>query len=538
MNTILLVDDDQYVLDGLLKHVPWDDMAVSIVGTASNGAEALAKFHELQPDIIITDVYMPEMDGFQLTEAIHQVDPSFPVIILSGYDDYANARKAAKSGIHHFLMKPPSISEIVFVVREVVEELNQSQERDDLLESYVRQQDVLQHSMRDVFLRDLLSTRYRLEELPQQRIMFMGLPERAAVQVLSLILVRSGVLNKKQEREWQLLRFGTGNIIREILDKHLADHEISAEVIEYSDKEFVIVFHHHAPTQVMDQSFIKLVSAEIVENVLKYMRISLLCGLGTIYDGYHRIIDSFLESHAAVEIAEMNELNRIYTFEESTGAERGMNMPLDSLRKLHDAIFQKQLQQTRDLWIELKQEIPVGAVPLPVIRGVYAGVISSLWTAWFATSPSEESEPGLEELLISLSHCRSVGQLSDWMDNQVSRLTSQIAEAFQGKKSHALVDRVIKDYIEKCYHRSISLEEIASALHVNRNYLSQLFKKITGEPFVTYLNKHRIEKAKEQIQTGKYMIYEISEMVGFQNSTYFSQVFKSVTGYSPSEFNH
>jgi two-component system response regulator YesN len=124
------------------------------------------------------------------------------------------------------------------------------------------------------------------------------------------------------------------------------------------------------------------------------------------------------------------------------------------------------------------------------------------------------------------------------MDDHVSRLISQMTEAFQGKKSHALVDRVIKDYIEKCYHRSISLEEIALTLHVNRNYLSQLFKRITGEPFVTYLNKYRIEKAKEQIMTGKYMVYEISEMVGFQNSTYFSQVFKSITGYSPSEFIH
>ncbi len=581
MNTILLVDDDQYVIDGLLKHVPWDDMGVEVIGTASNGVEALAKFHELKPDILITDVYMPEMDGFQLTEEIHAVDSSLPIIILSGYDDYANARKAVKSGIHHFLLKPPSISEIVFVVREVVEQLNQTQERDELLASYLQQQDVLQRSMRDVFLRNLLTTRYRAEELSQQRIVFMGLPEHATVQVLSLILVRSGELNMKQERDWQLLRFGTGNIIRETLDKRLVEHDITAQVISYSDKEFDIIFLHtgqgqgeaqgqmqqqdlgqvedkpqgearentkgetqtNGSTAEWNQPFIREVSAEIVENVLKFMKISLLCGLGTPYtEGYHRIIDSFLESHTAVEIAEMNELNRIYTFEESdmdsTPAEQSLNMPLESLRKLHDAIFQKHLLQTRDLWVVLKGEIPVGAIPLPVLRGVYAGVISSLWTAWFATLPSEESEPGLEELLLSLSQCQSVGQLTEWMDMQVSRLISQLTEAFQGKKSHALVDRVIKDYIEKCYHQAISLEEIALSLHVNRNYLSQLFKRITGEPFVTYLNKYRIEKAKEQILTGKYMIYEISEMVGFQNSTYFSQVFKSITGYSPSEFIH
>ncbi len=99
------------------------------------------------------------------------------------------------------------------------------------------------------------------------------------------------------------------------------------------------------------------------------------------------------------------------------------------------------------------------------------------------------------------------------------------------------MDKVIKDYIEKCYHENISLEQIAANLHVNRNYLSQLFKRVTGEPFVTYFNKYRIRKAIELIGTGKYMVYEISEKVGFQNSTYFSQVFKSITGYSPSEYD-
>lgn len=122
------------------------------------------------------------------------------------------------------------------------------------------------------------------------------------------------------------------------------------------------------------------------------------------------------------------------------------------------------------------------------------------------------------------------------MDEQLTRLLCRGTEQTQGRRTHALVERVVKEYIETCYHRTITLEEIAAELHVNRNYLSQLFKKVTGEPFVTYLNKHRIEKAKEQMMTGKFMVYEISDSVGFQNPTYFSQVFKSITGRSPSEF--
>ncbi|OXS57248.1 hypothetical protein B1A99_17320 [Cohnella sp. CIP 111063] len=538
MNTILLVDDDQYVIDGLLKHVPWEDMGIRIVGTAGDGEQALEQFRESKPDIVITDIYMPKMDGFQLTEAIHEIDPEFPVIILSGFDDYANARKAVTKGIQHFLLKPPSISEIEFVVREVVQQLNESKERDELLSSYVRQQDIVQRSMRELFFRDLLSTRYRREELPWQRIEFMELPQETTVQALTLSLIRTEGRTRTEERDWQLLRFGTGNIIREVLDKRLeAYSDLAAEVIAYSDKDFVILFLGGASMDETVGATIMEASTAIVDNVLQYMKISMLGGLGTPWNGYEHILDSFLESQSAIETAEMNDWNRIYPFTEKAEPEEERLMPLDLIRKLNDAIFQKQLQEAADLWQELKSNRAFVSSSLPGLKGVCAGLISAWRTsAWSSAAQASDDETGLEELLVSLNRNATAKGLIDWMDEQMSRAIAQIKENLQGKKSHALIDRVIGDFIEKCYHQNITLEEIAAKIHVNRNYLSQLFKKITGEPFVTYFNKYRIEKAKELLSTGQYMVYEISEMVGFQNSTYFSQVFKSITGISPSEY--
>ncbi|XID93050.1 response regulator [Paenibacillaceae bacterium WGS1546] len=547
MNTILLVDDDRYAIDGLLKHVPWEDMGIRVVGTAEDGVRALELFRERKPDIVITDIYMPEMDGFQLTEAIHETDPEFPVVILSGFDDYANARKAVTKGVQHFLLKPPSVSEIEFVVREVVQQLNESKERDHLLANYVRQQEIVQRSMREMFFRDLLSTRYREEELPRQRIAFMELPAETAVQVLTLSLIRTEGRTRTGERDWQLLRFGTGNIIREVLGKRLENEDgLSAEVIEYSDKDFVVIFMGAPPSRESLEAVIPEASAAVVDHILQYMKISVLGGLGSLRNGYPHILDSFLESQAAIETAEMNDWNRIYSYRERTVPAEERILPLEAIRKLHDAIFRKQLQDAADLWQRLKDDPALVSASLPALKGVCAGVLSAWWTSVRSTpeplhppasvAGEQSADAGLEALLVSLNRCRSGRQLLDWMDDQMSRAMTQIRENLQGKKSHALIDRVIHDYIEKCYHREITLEEIAASIHVNRNYLSQLFKKITGEPFVTYFNKYRIEKAKELLSTGKYMVYEISEMVGFRNSTYFSQVFKSIAGISPSEY--
>ena len=540
MNTILLVDDDEYVINGLLKHIPWEDMGVRIIGTASDGAEGLEKFRELRPDFVITDVYMPVMDGFQLTEAIHAIDPNVPIVILSGYDDLDNARKAVSSGVHHFLLKPPSIAEIEFVVREVLQLLNESRERDELLASYLQQQEVVQRSMKDAFFRDLIATRYRIEELPRDRIAFMGLPEQTTVRVLTLSLVRSDVSARREEREWQLLRFGTGNIIRELLQANFAAHpEWSAEVLEYSDQEFVVVFLGDVAAKQEDGglSFLVETSNEILDNILQYMKLSVLAGLGMGKLGYENLIDSYLESRKAVEVAEMNGWNRVYAYSASVSPDPIRTVSMDDVRQLHDAIFQKQWPQTAELWNVLKGEMSVGNAALPVCKGICAGIASALWTALQTPDlPQEPAGTPLEELLVELGRHGSVRTLTDWMDDVVFKALSVAREDQTGKKSHALVDRVINDFIEKCYHEDITLERIAAQLHVNRNYLSQLFKRVTGEPFVTYFNKHRIRKAIELLDTGKYMVYEVSERVGFQNSTYFSQVFKSITGYSPSEY--
>lgn len=541
MKTILLADDDQYVLDGLLKHVPWENMGVRVVGTARNGREALELYRSLKPDIVITDIYMPEMDGFQLTEAIHRDNPSLPVVILSGYDDYENARRAVRSGIQHFLLKPPSLSEIEFVIGEVVQALEESREREELLAGYLRQQDLLRRTMREAFLREMLSTRYRADELPRERIEFMELPPRPAVQVLTLSLIRPDQLGRTREREWQLIRFGTGNILREILRERLGENgPVRAEVVEYSDREFVVVFLAERDGEAggLDAPLIREVSDAMAERVLQYMKVSLLAGLGSARVGYEQVIDSFLESQAAVETAEMSGLNQVFRYGEDGADAPVAELPQTLLRRLLDDIFRRNLPEAGEWWSRLKEAIAGSPAALPVLKGVCGGVLSALWSVLSSSaSAADDRTFRLDELLMALNRCGSAAELAEWMDGQVTRMLAHLKEEMQGRKSHILVDRVIHEFIEKEYHRDLSLEEIASALHVNRNYLSQLFKKITGEPFVTYLNKYRVEKAKELLMTGRYMVYEISEMVGFQNPTYFSQVFKSLTGFSPSAYN-
>src|SRR5690625_408706 len=130
---------------------------------------------------------------------------------------------------------------------------------------------------------------------------------------------------------------------------------------------------------------------------------------------------------------------------------------------------------------------------------------------------------------------QSPSNVIHWTRNLLEKWIKNLTNEYRNKHSNQLIYEV-KRYVQENYDQKIVLAEIAKSLYVNRNYLSQLFKRVTGESFVQYLNKYRIEKAKEILRDSNYMVYEVSEMVGYQNSTYFSQVFKSITGTSPSEY--
>ena len=221
--------------------------------------------------------------------------------------------------------------------------------------------------MKDAFIRDLLATRYRPDELPRRRLAFMGLPETPSVQALSIALVRSDVAARREEREWQLLRFGTGNIIRETVAAGLDGMPgLAAEAVDVSDQHFVVVFTAGTAPDEREKTRIEELSNAIVGHILQYMRLSVLAGLGTVRAGWHGLIDSYLESKRAVEIAEMNEWNRVYRFAEESRSERDTHVPMETVKELHDAIYLKQWQLARELWRSLGGALASCAAPLPV----------------------------------------------------------------------------------------------------------------------------------------------------------------------------
>ncbi|MDQ0253182.1 YesN/AraC family two-component response regulator [Evansella vedderi] len=537
MKTILIVDDDHTVTKGLLDHVPWSKLNIEVQDTANDGTEALEKVRKIQPDIVITDIYMPNMNGLELIKKLHDEFPTITIIIHSGYDDFDNAREAMKYGVKHFLLKPAVVSEIQSVLNEVVKELVVKEKQKDLIHQYNIQMNEYIPHLRESFFREILSTNDKEVDIPAEKLKLLNLEQCSNLVVISLDLIRSPYLTKSKEEEWQLNKFAAGNIIRETIKEQSLIDEVEIYVVDYSDSMFLLICIEKQGYGDLN-SISRSISQKLVEHILLYLEISLVVGIGNVKQRIDELSESYIESQKALEAAEYEAINQVYTYSQVHKEEKAPDFqyPLDILKEINDAVTFKDYDQMKESWLKIEKYIKEDKKIVSfMVQNICISIVSTIMMHDHSDNSDSEEKKGISDYISEIYEKYSSKELMVWMNEFLKGWIEKKTEEVNGKKSNRLINEV-KKHVHNYYDQEISLGEIAENLFVNRNYLSQLFKKVTGESFVTYLNKYRIEKAKEKLREKNYLVYEISEMVGYQNPTYFSQVFKSITGYSPSDY--
>ncbi|MFB5675101.1 response regulator [Paenibacillus terreus] len=532
MKTIMLVDDDPHMIRALTDHIDWSSLGLRIAGTASSGTDALELFRHVQPDLVMTDVYLPGMTGLEITQTLRRDHPHLPIIILSGYDEFENARAAMRWGVNHFLLKPAEVEEIEAVLREVLLELD-VRERHERLERTYRQEigRVLPY-LRKQILHELLTTRYRQDELSPERMDYVGLRRPEHVRAVSLQLNRPEFLTRMKERDWQLLRYGAADIIRETVQTFV--HTMAGgqiEVLDYSDRVFVLVLledeHVTEPLEPLLQ--------RMIDQVFTYLKMEMSAGIGTRKAHLCELMDSYLESREALEAAEFQGGSRVYCYEASGWTEPSAPDYSLYLQQWNEAWADMRPDLAEEVWQRIRALVEEGGgTSIQDVQVVAVSLFDTLIHSWNRRYPRLDPPLAMSEFLKGIQLKYTLPDLICWIDGIIQCWLEQTRKETAEKKNNKLVARV-KQYVEEHYAEEISFEAIARGLYVHPKYLSQLFKRVTGENFVSYLNKYRIQRAMELLKSGHYMVYEVSEMTGFRNATYFSQVFKMLTGKSPSE---
>ncbi|TVY10282.1 response regulator transcription factor [Paenibacillus cremeus] len=529
---ILIIDDDFQVLEGMKKSIDWDGLDAEWVGEALDGEEGLQKIRETKPDIVITDIYMPVMNGLEMIEQLREEDFAGELIILSGYSDFQYARQALRLQVSDYLSKPVTLEELRSVLERVIRGL-EAKELKQLEQEEVRRrlrmyEPFVQKEWLKSIVTGTMDQTMMLENMAEseQHVWL----ERSHL-LMGIEIMRTDRISNLSLADWNLFRFAMSNIIHELL----AEAWEASELIELHSHQAAVLFHID-PAMPEDEALkqIRLIGQRITDCVWTYLKLQARIGLGGIKD-WQSLSDSteeaFLDLLQQSMIPEQGERDRSLVQE---GAEITLR-PIKFYQELAEAIVSSKEETIRRIVDDYLQQLQL----MPTITPAYLQYLcSELWTILSYTLYKVGIV--LDELFPEHSPTQEIGKITtvealrQWLTEQIHVIASSRGWNENSRHKEA-VDFMIQ-YVHEHYAEEITLEGLSKQLYLSRNYLNQIFKKASGETFTTYLIRVRMEKAKALLIEGKYMIYEIAEQVGYKNVPYFSSIFKKYHGVNPSDF--
>lgn len=544
MYKLILAEDEEDVREGIIAQIDWEKYGFEVVEQAENGREAADAIDRLLPDVVVTDIQMPFMNGLQLAEWIRSRHPNTKIIILTGYDEFEYAQKAIKLQIDEYILKPFSSQELIDVllkVRAAIEtEIAEKENVFVLSEHYRKSLPVL----REQFLSSLVSRRLRSAEIAEKSaeygINLSGELFQSSVISIDYIRpdrsfgvseVRPVSLRDTGDRNLQL--FAVLNIAEEICQKH----SFGKVFIHRDDVVLLSVSQGTDESEITGRTFAIL--EEIRQNVQRFLKLTVTAGAGTVCRMPSMLFNSFGDALQALDYRLILGNNRVIWIEDVESRSSQM-LAYDELtqQSLIRTIKLGTVQELREVVDELFGGLDTAQVSTQDYQIFLLEIITSILRV-AKESGSETNDfigSGISSLT-ELNKFNNMGDAKQWIITVCSRLMDTIASERQSSYKQ-LIDQA-KDYIRAHYEESdISIGKVCQHLHISTGYFSSIFKKEMKMTFVSYLLQIRLEAAKEMLRSTELKAFEIAERIGFADPNYFSFCFRKKYGQSPKEYKN
>ena len=532
MYKVLLVDDEALIREAISENIMWEEMGFSFMGACENGKQAMEMIEKEQPDLLLTDINMPFVDGMELTKFVYENYPDTKVIIISGFDEFEYAKCAVKYQVLEYILKPITpmeFTETLQRVKEMFDEKRQSQrDMKKIRSAYVSNLPALQGR----YLHHLLSGTAdysRLEEKQEELKLNLRAScyNTALVEGDSLEPFTSQYANVKDE----LALFAIYNITAEIVTM-----EECGIAFQSMDEKTVIIFMDSTREEL--QKKIRQVLPKIRKSVEDFLNIQTTIAVGKTVYGVEELADSFAKTKSAMEYKFMLGGNQIIEAEEYEEIRNGAKY-VDvfewasrisaSVRTNHPEEIE---EKTNAFILQMKQGFVNRSRSFVYVHNLVLSVINLLE---LPETLEEEIFSQEKDFVGQMDSCENLDEVAKRLIKIfrfICDLLSNQRDSY-GRRQAMLA----MDYIEKNYQdSSVTLNSVCNALAMSTSYFSSIFKSYTGETFIESLTKKRMEKAKMLLEQGNLKTYEIAEAVGYSDAHYFSISFKKAVGKTPTEY--
>ena len=527
---IMLVDDEEEVRTSIIKKMDWRANGFEVVGDAENGRDALEKIEVLEPNVIITDIKMPYMDGLALTESIRQKFPSIKVIIFSGFDDFSYAKEAIRLGVAEYILKPVNVDELTEILKKVRAKLDEEIESvrniDILRENYKASLPVL----REQFLNKLIIKKGLFDEdsinaYLREYNMDIGNANKWVACIVNIELENANIRGELL-KEKELIPI----YVKKFIEEKLTPYYRSVVFDSIQDTEPVIIV---AIDDENSQTGLTDVMRDVCKSAKRVLGVGITVGIGRSSQTLSEISASYKTAVDAVgykKIVGTEDVVYIHDMEPvSTGVLRFEEKDEEELISAIKFGGEDRIAEVVSGLANKLDEVKVHS------RQYQAYMLRIVTCIMDLMQQYEISLAGIENYMEIVSKIKEGDSFKDWLIG----ICNNINEGLQQKRestSKQIINEA-RDYILSNYtNAELSLEIICRHLHLSPAYFSSLFKKETGQTYINYLTDIRLNKAVELLSTTDEKTYMIAEKVGYLEQNYFSYVFKKKFGVSPTKY--
>lgn len=534
MLKIFIVEDESVVREGLRDNIPWEQYGYQFVGEASDGEMALPLIQKACPDVLLTDIKMPFMDGLSLSRIVHQQFPEMKILIMSGYDDFEYARQAIEVGVEQYLLKPITRAKMQKVLSEIKAKIESEQDQKKYQEKFQNESREYEQFSRSDFFVKIFEGRMPVQEIYEEATRLSIKINASCYNVLMFSLQeKRGIENSGYESEefarqreellHYFLRYPEFVVFRWNVNTYgVLIKGTPEQMDELTERCIGNVERICAPSEESVNWYVA--AGEPVERLSLlsecYSKVNHLFAYRFLMPGEHvltkEITSNYMPMEESGKISDIDsakvdpELFKEFLFsgKQSEVADFVENYVLSIKEPLKSRLFQNYL-----------------------VFHIHFVVMAYVESLGF---DKQEFLHLLGEEQIAESNY-SIPELEEYIKNILYK-AMEIRDQATDSQSKTILKNAL-EYIEDHYtNEALSLNQVASTVGVSANYFSAIFSQVMEVTFIEYVTGKRMELAKKLLRTSDKHSGDIAVEVGYKDPHYFSFVFKKTQGCSPREY--
>lgn len=531
MIRVVIADDEEKICWLMQEIIEWDRLGAELIGMVGDGLKALELVCSQRPDVLITDIRMPELDGLELIERVAQNSPETSIIVISGYQQFEYARTAIRFGVRDYLLKPLNAQELNHALEKIGEQKNariaqrseQSQlhselerlrdrERQELLLSLLQGDDITQNIKE-------LNARYHLS---LQDGVYRGMAVKVDIAYQRVEDVSAGfVLEHIQD------------LARTILSP------VSCEALYAIEGETNTLLMLLNRREELDSSelYTKLYLAWN-QYVRSFDCYTLSVGLSDVFPAEH-MADAMTQAKDLLEARILCGSNRLITVQRSTnGIAERFSVNEKTMFELQNSVSLLQIESSKEIirstFSALQENVREDYHVYWELANRMVRVIVKAFESVAPEMETTERMENVEYFHLYLSNVSNALEMGECLAFAAERLLKRYQQKKQQQDSQPI--RAAKEYVSTHLSEALTLSEIAAHAGLSSAYFSVLFKQSTGENLKDYITACRMERAKKLLRTTNDTVFAVAQQVGYTDKRYFSQQFEKNVGLKPAKY--